>query len=465
MANTVFKYHQQQQPHHHHQQQYQQQQQLQPHYHPHHQQPQQHNHNYPHHGHGSSGSSIATIDGNNHNQNNSNQNSIFVLNAETKISPNSCRKFYLDFNDNPMDSCAAAATLTQQSVINGNYSSIAAAAATSTTSSSVWSSASSTMCSPAAHAIQKLFNCSSGGSGGGGGGGGNSSTSKHHHSAGIDSKSSFKTSKSELLKKKSKFWQYLEGETLSSSSPTGYEGIESSANSSSNSNSNSQKEKGKSRKHKSKYWPKSKADDNQNSHNDLSELLEYSCSLCDNCRCMDCQIGYFDCDNSDDSNSEYSFHMNAYEEDDDIESGMELKATITTATATKTSAPISSTLPSTPPSSPSSIPGEGDDGLLADEELPMQNSLGCNKMDNKNTIQQLEFENSTRRNQGNHAMAKHDVVECCHQCCGLEVEHQQQQQQQPYCPDFQHSQLYAVECSDRGAAGGGVGAGYDGDVH
>lgn len=45
-----------------------------------------------------------------------------------------------------------------------------------------------------------------------------------------------------------------------------------------------------SRKHKSKYWPKSNANDNQNSHNDLSELLEYSCSLCDNCRCMDCQV-------------------------------------------------------------------------------------------------------------------------------------------------------------------------------
>ena len=29
------------------------------------------------------------------------------------------------------------------------------------------------------------------------------------------------------------------------------------------------------------------------------------------------QIAYFDCDNSDDSNSEYSFHLSAYEEDED----------------------------------------------------------------------------------------------------------------------------------------------------
>ncbi|XP_075168611.1 uncharacterized protein LOC142240776 [Haematobia irritans] len=447
MANTVFKYHQQ--PHHHHQHQHQQQHQPQ-HYHhhytppyPHNQQPHlQHNHNYPHHGHGSGNSnnntsSIATIDGNNHNQNNSNQNSIFVLNAETKISPNSCRKFYLDFNDNPMDACAA--TLTQQSALmaagTNGLNGISA--------SSVWSSASSTMCSPAAHAIQKLFNCSSGGGGGGGNSGhGSSSTSKHHgnYSAGIDSKSSFKTSsKSELLKKKSKFWQYLEGETAASN---GYEGIEQSSN-----------KMGKSRKHKSKYWPKSNANDNQNSHNDLSELLEYSCSLCDNCRCMDCQIGYFDCDNSDDSNSEYSFHMNAYDEDDDEE---ELKATITaselTAQAT-TAAGVSST--STPSSPSSTLCGDGGgEGFIIDQ-FPMQNSLGCNKMDNKNTIQQLEFENSNSRNNGNHAMAKHlDVNECCHQCYGLEVESQQkqQQQQQHHCLDFH--QIY-TEAPDDGDGGGG----------
>lgn len=132
----------------------------------------------------------------------------------------------------------SSATLTQQSTaattatagngVNSNFSSFPSA-------SSVWSSASSTMCSPAAHAIQKLFNCSSGGGCGAGAG----STTKHYGnlSSGIDSKSSaltssssFKTSKSELLKKKSKFWQYLEGETQSASATTttSYEGIDSS---------------------------------------------------------------------------------------------------------------------------------------------------------------------------------------------------------------------------------------------
>ncbi|XP_061397413.1 probable cyclin-dependent serine/threonine-protein kinase DDB_G0292550 [Musca vetustissima] len=417
MANTIFKYHQHSQQHQH-----------------------QHNPNYPYHqGHGSGNSSsisggIATIDGNNsnHNQNNSNQNSIFVLNAEAKISPNSCRKFYLDFNDNPMDS---SATLTQQSTaasatagngVNSNFSSFPSA-------SSVWSSASSTMCSPAAHAIQKLFNCSSGGGGGGGVVGAAGSATKHYGnlSSGIDSKSSaltssssFKSSKSELLKKKSKFWQYLEGETQSTT--TSYEGIDS-----------SKKGKGKSRKHKSKYWPKSNAnddDDNQNSHNDLSELLEYSCSLCDNCRCMDCQIGYFDCDNSDDSNSEYSFHMNAYEEDDDddIERGMELKATITTAARAQLTSAAS-----TPPSD--------DSGEAVEEDAEKQHALACNKIDNKNAIQQLEFESSSRRSGGSHATTKHEMAECCHQCYGLEVEQ--------HCLDF-HQLYNSSECC--GSGGGGV---------
>lgn len=50
------------------------------------------------------------------------------------------------------------------------------------------------------------------------------------------------------------------------------------------------------------------------------------------------QIGYFDCENSDDSNSEYSFHLSAYEEDEDdandeaqsdiVERAMELKTSV-----------------------------------------------------------------------------------------------------------------------------------------
>ncbi|XP_037806663.1 myb-like protein A [Lucilia sericata] len=243
---------------------------------------------------------------NNNNHNNNNQNSIFILNTATtnNILPNNPKLYYSDLNDNNVVSSPTSFT-----------SSSSSATSSTTATSSVWSSASSTMCSPAAHAIQKLFNCSS-----------NSLKLNHGNYSGIESKT-FK-SKSELLKKKSKFWKYLEGEANEKNNQRGIE----------NEEGEQKKPAGKSLKHKSKYWSKSYENDNQN-HQDLSELLEYSCSLCDNCRCMDCQIGYFDCENSDDSNSEYSFHLSAYEEDDDeavdggnaettsdIERAMELKS-------------------------------------------------------------------------------------------------------------------------------------------
>ncbi|XP_065369115.1 homeobox protein 13 [Calliphora vicina] len=236
---------------------------------------------------------------NSNNHNNNNQNSIFILNTATNnILPNNPKLYYSDLNDN--------------NVVSSPTSLSSSSASSTTASSSVWSSASSTMCSPAAHAIQKLFNCSS-----------NSFKLNHGNYSGIESKT-FK-SKSELLKKKSKFWKYLEGEANDKNIQRGIDAEE----------GTQKKLPGKSLKLKSKYWSKSYENDNQNQQ-DLSELLEYSCSLCDNCRCMDCQIGYFDCENSDDSNSEYSFQLSAYEEDEDdadnheghsdiIERAMELK--------------------------------------------------------------------------------------------------------------------------------------------
>lgn len=155
------------------------------------------------------------------------------------------------------------------------------------------------------------------------------------------------------------------------------------------------------------------------------------------------QIGYFDCDNSDDSNSEYSFHMNAYEEDDDIERGMELKATIAASESASASAAMETmgVASSTPSAAPSYVDdgSGGDGGEVPTEETYQQNSLhtlGSNKIDNKNTIQQLEFEHPGRRG-GTHTMAKQERVECCHQCYGLEVEQ--------HCLDFH--QLYNSDFS------------------
>ncbi|XP_068146025.1 AF4/FMR2 family member lilli [Drosophila tropicalis] len=45
-------------------------------------------------------------------------------------------------------------------------------------------------------------------------------------------------------------------------------------------------------------------------YQEAADILGLSCSLCDNCRCLDCQSGYFDCANDDDD----------YDDDDDDES-------------------------------------------------------------------------------------------------------------------------------------------------
>lgn len=64
------------------------------------------------------------------------------------------------------------------------------------------------MCLPAAHALQKLFSCSS-----------SSLKLSQGYDGGIDS-NHFK-SKSEILKKKSKFWKYLENEDNDKNYPKG----------------------------------------------------------------------------------------------------------------------------------------------------------------------------------------------------------------------------------------------------
>lgn len=134
--------------------------------------------------------------------------------------------------------------------------------------------------------------------------------------------------------------------------------------------------------------------------------------------------------------------MNAYDEeededngdDDDIGRGMELKATITAARTRATS--TASTTPS------------DDSGEAVDEDSEAKHALACNKIDNKNAIQQLEFESSIRRSGGSHGPNRHGMPECCHQCYGLEVEQ--------HCLDF-HQLYNSSECCGSGGVGGGCG--------
>ncbi|KAL7738684.1 hypothetical protein ACLKA6_006969 [Drosophila palustris] len=52
-------------------------------------------------------------------------------------------------------------------------------------------------------------------------------------------------------------------------------------------------------------------------YQEAADILGLSCSLCDNCRCLDCQSGYFDCaDDDDESYSEQSL-MDEYDEYDE----------------------------------------------------------------------------------------------------------------------------------------------------
>ncbi|XP_033151696.1 secreted protein PRY1 [Drosophila mauritiana] len=51
-------------------------------------------------------------------------------------------------------------------------------------------------------------------------------------------------------------------------------------------------------------------------YQEAADILGLSCSLCDNCRCLDCQSGYFDCDDDDESYSEQSLMDDEYDEFD-----------------------------------------------------------------------------------------------------------------------------------------------------
>ncbi|XP_017070439.2 probable serine/threonine-protein kinase DDB_G0267686 [Drosophila eugracilis] len=62
-------------------------------------------------------------------------------------------------------------------------------------------------------------------------------------------------------------------------------------------------------------------------YQEAADILGLSCSLCDNCRCLDCQSGYFDCDDDDESYSEQSLMDDEYDEYDC--SAEELQAVLT----------------------------------------------------------------------------------------------------------------------------------------
>uniref|UniRef100_T1GC09 DUF4802 domain-containing protein n=1 Tax=Megaselia scalaris TaxID=36166 RepID=T1GC09_MEGSC len=50
------------------------------------------------------------------------------------------------------------------------------------------------------------------------------------------------------------------------------------------------------------------------------EILGLTCTLCDNCRCLDCQSRYFECDDSDLFMGDcYEYSVASDEQDDDIE--------------------------------------------------------------------------------------------------------------------------------------------------
>ncbi|XP_016928961.2 uncharacterized transmembrane protein DDB_G0289901 [Drosophila suzukii] len=63
-------------------------------------------------------------------------------------------------------------------------------------------------------------------------------------------------------------------------------------------------------------------------YQEAADILGLSCSLCDNCRCLDCQSGYFDCDDDDESYSEQSLMDDEYEDEFDC-SAEELQAVLT----------------------------------------------------------------------------------------------------------------------------------------
>ncbi|XP_059609142.1 uncharacterized protein LOC132256667 [Phlebotomus argentipes] len=106
------------------------------------------------------------------------------------------------------------------------------------------------------------------------------------------SKASKKTSifkSSNIAAKKCKFWKFLEDEKLKKNS------VEDLSTTSSGQSSSSR-------------WRKSNRKSSTELYREAAQLLGLSCTLSDNCRCMDCQSRYFDCDDSD-TYSDHSFRV------------------------------------------------------------------------------------------------------------------------------------------------------------
>ncbi|XP_050744216.1 uncharacterized protein LOC108022552 [Drosophila biarmipes] len=76
------------------------------------------------------------------------------------------------------------------------------------------------------------------------------------------------------------------------------------------------------------HAPQQRAKSSLELYQEAADILGLSCSLCDNCRCLDCQSGYFDCDDDDESYSEQSLMDDEYEDEFDC-SAEELQAVLT----------------------------------------------------------------------------------------------------------------------------------------
>ncbi|GAB0090340.1 hypothetical protein DMENIID0001_050660 [Sergentomyia squamirostris] len=92
--------------------------------------------------------------------------------------------------------------------------------------------------------------------------------------------------------KKCKFWKFLEDEKLKKNS------VEDLSTASSGQSSSSR-------------WRKSNRKSSTELYREAAQMLGLSCTLSDNCRCMDCQSRYFDCDDSD-TYSDHSFRVEDY---------------------------------------------------------------------------------------------------------------------------------------------------------
>ncbi|CAD7077988.1 unnamed protein product [Hermetia illucens] len=130
--------------------------------------------------------------------------------------------------------------------------------------------------------------------------------------------------KSTIIAKKTKFWKYLEEEKWKKSTSVGnltttncernsdgslmknnggmINNMSSTANNSNSSCNNNNNGRRNSRTSGDSGSQKSSTE----LYKEAAELLGLSCTLCDNCRCLDCQSRYFECDDSD-SYSELSF--------------------------------------------------------------------------------------------------------------------------------------------------------------